>query len=222
MTTLLILGATGQVGQQLLRLSLSNDEVSRVLAPTRHALAAHPKLDNPIVDYEHLSADAPWWKADAILCALGTTMRIAGSQEAFYRVDHDYVMSAAKHAKAAGSRCFVLNSSMGAKLEAGSFYLRTKAETERDLAALGFTSLTIVRPSLLDGGQRPERRTGEALALILSRLLGRLIPRRLRPISTHKLALAMIQAALHATPGVTCIESEQLHECSAQSSGAVR
>jgi uncharacterized protein YbjT (DUF2867 family) len=210
MTTILILGATGLVGKQILALALENKNLSRIVAPTRQALANHPKLDNPIVNYAQLPADAPWWKADAVLCALGTTMRTAGSNEAFYRVDHDYVLDAARLAKAAGTPCFVLNSSTGSKLDAGSFYLRVKAETERDLAALNFTSFTSVRPSILDGGKRPEKRHGEALAIMLAKLLGPLIPKRLRPISTEKVARAMLNAGMSAHAGSTIIESEQL------------
>jgi uncharacterized protein YbjT (DUF2867 family) len=148
---------------------------------------------------------------DAVLCALGTTMRVAGSKEAFYRVDHDYVIDAAGLAKTAGTPCFVLNSSTGSKLDAGSFYLRVKAQTERDLAALNFASFTSVRPSFLDGGKRPEKRTAEAIAIIITKLLGPLIPKRLRPISTKKVALAMINAGLNGNAGRTFIESEQLH-----------
>ena len=213
MTRLIVLGASGLVGQQILVQALANDSISHIIAPTRRPLAdvqrRHAKLENPIIDFDQLPADALWWKADAILCALGTTMRQAGSQAAFYRVDHDYVVDAAKYAFAAGTTCFVLNSSMGAKLNASSFYLCVKAETERDLAGLGFISLTLVRPSLLDGGERPEKRWGESLAISFSKLLGPLVPKRLRPVTTSKVAATMISAALKATPGVTVIESEQ-------------
>lgn len=211
MTTILILGATGLVGQQILSLALENENISQIIAPTRHALAGHPKLSNPIVNYEQLPETATWWKVDAVLCALGTTMRTAGSNEAFYHVDHDYVINAARLAKSAGTPCFVLNSSTGSKLDAGSFYLRVKAETERDLTALKFTSFTSVRPSFLEGGKRPEKRGGEAFAIAVAKLLGPLIPKRLRPISTKKVAIAMLNAGLNYQPGVTIVESEQLH-----------
>lgn len=211
MTSILILGATGLVGQQLLTLALDDTRISQVIAPSRRALPAHPKLSNPIVDFEHLPLDASWWRADLVLCALGTTMRLAGSQAAFYRVDHDYVLDAARLAHQAGSSVFVLNSSTGAKLDASSFYLRVKAETERDLAALNFSSLTLVRPSLLDGGPRRQQRIGESIAIVLFKLLGPLLAKRLRPIATAKLAKAMLSAGLSAKPGTHVIESEQLH-----------
>ena len=211
MSKVLILGATGLVGQQILALALENEKIGQVIAPTRRALTSHPKLINPIINYEQLPETAPWWKVDVVLCALGTTMRMAGSNEAFYRVDHDYVINAASLAKAAGTPCFVLNSSTGSKLDAGSFYLRVKAETERDITALNFSSFTSVRPSFLDGGKRPEKRGGEAFAIAIAKLLGPLLPKRLRPISTNKVAIAMLNTGLKNQPGITIIESEQLH-----------
>ncbi len=209
MTTLLILGATGLVGQQLLQQALADHRVKHVTAPTRRTLSLkHPKLDNPMVDYEQLPLAAPWWRADVVLCALGTTMKLAGSEAAFYRVDHDYVLAAAKLAHAAGASCFVLNSSHGAKLGAWSYYLRVKAETERDLAALKFASLAIVRPSLLDGGPRPDNRLAETISIRIAGLLGPLIPKQLRPVSTAKVAAVMLDAGLLGTPGSTIIESD--------------
>ena len=220
MTRVLILGATGWVGQQLLDQALEHDQVSSVIAPTRKALSAHPKLNNPIVNYEQLPEQASWWACDVVLCALGSTLKQAGSRAAFYRVDHDYVLMAAKLAKANGCHCLVLNSSLGAKPDAGSFYLRVKGETEGDLIKLGLRSLTLVRPSLLDGDKRPEQRHAEAMSIALGKLLGPLIPKKFRPISTAKVARAMLNAGLvevnHVTSDSTrantiIIESDALH-----------
>ncbi|CAN5726139.1 hypothetical protein BH11PSE12_BH11PSE12_17610 [soil metagenome] len=210
MTTLLILGGTGVVGRQVLAQALANPAITHVVAPTRTALAAHPKLDNPLVDYARLPADAAWWQADAALCTIGTTMKLAGSQAAFSKVDHDYVLAAATLARAAGTMAFAYNSSLGAAPDASSFYLRVKATTEHDLAALGFTSLTIVRPSFLYGGKRADKRPGEAIALVITRLLGALIPKQYRPVSASHVAAAMLQGVISSKPGVSIIESAQL------------
>jgi uncharacterized protein YbjT (DUF2867 family) len=212
MTTLLILGATGLVGKQLLQQALANERITHIIAPTRRVLPEHLKLENPLVDFQNLPTQASWWHVDAAVCALGSTIAQAGSQEAFYKVDHDFVLAAAQLLHSAGTPCFVLNSSLGAKIDGGSFYLRVKGQTERDLAALNFTSLTIVRPSLLDGGKRPEKRYGEQAAIFFSRLLEPLIPRRLRPVSTALVAGAMLRAALVAPVGAAIIESDALHE----------
>ena len=92
MVNLLILGGTGLVGQQVIYQALGDASISRVIAPTRRPLAPHAKLINPIVDFKALPTDAAWWAADAVLCALGTTMRLAGSRARFREVDHDYVI----------------------------------------------------------------------------------------------------------------------------------
>ena len=163
MKTLLILGATGKVGQHILAQALAHPQVGQVIAPTRRLLAPNVKLLNPIVDCRALPA-APWWRADVCLCALGTTLRQAGSRQAFFEVDHDLVLAAARLAHQAGTPAFVLNSSLGASARAGNFYLQVKGKIEDDLTAIGFASLTIARPSLLDGGPRRRvtwQRTGE-------------------------------------------------------------
>jgi uncharacterized protein YbjT (DUF2867 family) len=207
--SVIILGATGQVGSQLLSLALSDQRIASVYAPTRHPLRAHPKLSNPIIDYGKLP-EADWWHADAVLCALGTTIKQAGTKAAFRKVDHDYVLAAAKRAKTAGCRIFVLNSSLGADASSGNFYLKVKGEIEQALSKLGIESLTFIRPSLLDGGPRPERRYGEEIGLWLGKRLMLLIPMRYRPVSTKTVAKAMLEAALRPKSGLNIVESEAL------------
>ncbi|MDG2570606.1 hypothetical protein P7L87_23895 [Vibrio parahaemolyticus] len=87
MTTLMLVGATGLVGGAVLRQALADARLTRVVAPTRRGLPPHPKLENPVVEFEHLPADATWWSVDGVICTLGSTIRKAGSQEAFRRVD---------------------------------------------------------------------------------------------------------------------------------------
>ncbi len=207
--SVIILGATGLVGSQLLSLALSDQRIASVIAPTRRPLRTHPKLSNPIINYDKLP-DADWWHADAILCALGTTIKQAGNKTAFRMVDHDYVLAAAKRSKAAGCRIFVLNSSLGADASSGNFYLKVKGEIEQALAKLGFESLTFIRPSLLNGGPRPERRYGEEIGLWLGKRLNALIPRRYRPVSTKNVAKAMLEKALRPKSGLNIVESDAL------------
>jgi uncharacterized protein YbjT (DUF2867 family) len=207
---LLILGASGQVGQELLRIGLEHPEIGRVVAPTRRPLPPHARLENPVVDFENLPENAPWWQADLALCALGTTLRQAGSRESFRRVDHDYVLGAASLARRAGTPVFGLVSSALADSASRLFYLRVKGETERDLAALGFASLVIARPSLLVGGPRAEGRPLEAFGLFLGKQLSTLLPRRYRAVTTRRVAEALLAAALDPVPGLRVIESERL------------
>ena len=210
MKTLLILGATGQVGQALLQLALQHPEISHVVAPTRRQLSPHAKLDNPLVDFEELPEDAAWWKSDLTLCALGTTLRQTKSKAGFYRVDHDYVLAAAKLARRAGTPAFGLISSLGADASSRVFYLKVKGETEQALGTLGFVALVIARPSLLIGGTRASTRPLEAFGLFLGKHLASLLPRHYRAVTTLQVAGALLEAGLHTPAGVHVIESEQL------------
>jgi uncharacterized protein YbjT (DUF2867 family) len=210
MKTALILGATGQDGQELLHLAMQHPEIPRVVAPSRRPLPSHVKLENPVVDFDKLPEDVPWWKADFAVCALGTTLRQAKSRAGFYLVDHEYVLAAAGLTHRAGTPTFCLVSSLGANHLSRVYYLRVKGETERDLTALGFASLTIARPSLLIGGPRASGRPVEALGLFIGKYLAALLPRRYRTVSTLQVAQALLAAALCAPAGVQVIESERL------------
>lgn len=205
---LLLLGATGAVGREVLAHALAEPRVGLVIAPTRRALASHERLHNPVTDFTPLDAAAPWWQADAVVCALGTTIKVAGSQAAFAAVDRDLVIETARLARQAGATRLALNSSLGASAQ-GNFYLCTKAQAEEGVRALGYPSLTIVRPSLI-AAERATVRPGEAAGLWVARALGPLIPRRYRPVPAARIAGALIDAALQGPPGEHVIESDQL------------
>ena len=209
MAILLLAGATGLVGSAVLRLALADSRVGRVIAPTRRALQPHSRLENPIGDYGTFSGDEPWWRVDAVVCALGTTIKQAGSQDSFRKVDHDYPLLVAKHALMNGARSYALKSSIGADPGSGTFYLRTKGEVERDLEECGFPSLTIVRPSVIDG-QREDFRFGEKLAIIALKAFRPLVPRRYREVPAGRIAMALLESALAAVPGRHVLESEEL------------
>src|SRR4051794_3343478 len=93
---LLLVGGSGAVGEQVLRLALTDQRIGQVIAPTRRPLPPHPKLDNPVVDFAHLPAAAPWWQVHAVICTLGTTIKTAGSQQAFAAIDRDLPVLAAR------------------------------------------------------------------------------------------------------------------------------
>lgn len=210
MTRLMLVGATGLVGQSVLRQALADPRVSELVAPTRKPLPAHARLHNPVVDFEKLPADAEWWAVDAVICTLGTTIRAAGSQAAFRKVDHDYPLAVAKLALKHGAATYALTSASGANPTSRIFYSRTKGELERDLATLGYASLVFVRPGLL-GGERTERRTGERLGAHVLDVIGPLLPRRYRVVPAESVAHALLRHALEPRPGLHVIESESLH-----------
>jgi len=190
-----VAGASGLVGTRLLRYLLADSGCGRVVALGRRPLPVlHPKLEARLVDFAALPALA----ADAAFCCLGTTMRAAGSREAFRRVDHDHVVAFAAAARAGNASRFLLVSSVGADAGARNFYLRVKGEAEQAVAALGFAGLDILRPGLMLG-PRPERRPTEALAQRLLPLVNPLLPSRYRAIDHDVVARAMA-AALHLPP----------------------
>ncbi|MFC1456542.1 MULTISPECIES: Rossmann-fold NAD(P)-binding domain-containing protein [Microvirga] len=187
----------------------SDARVARIVAPTRHELLPHPKLENPLVDFEHLPALAPWWAVDSVIYTLGTTMRKAGSQEAFRRVDHDYPLAVAQLARQHGARAFALNSVTVADPRSRFFYNRVKGEVEETIRQVGFPSLTIVRPALI-GGDRNEFRPAEFVAMRLLRLADPLLPHRYRVVPHDRVAGALLEAVITAATGEHVVASDTI------------
>lgn len=206
---LVLIGATGLVGSHVLQQALSDPRITHVTAPSRRELPLHPKLSAPIVDFDRLPHDASWWRADALLCTLGTTMKKAGSRDAFRRVDHTIPLAAARLAHANGTAALVSCSAIGADAASRFFYNRVKGELERDLAAIGFASLTLVRPGII-AGERDERRIAELWSLRALHALSPLLPRAWRPSPASAIAAAMLEGAMAARPGVRIVDSAAL------------
>lgn len=202
----LVAGSNGLVGSKLLPLLLSAPEYSRVHALTRRALPTdNPRLANRVVKFDApLDAQLKGLTCNDAFCCLGTTMRDAGSQEAFYAVDHDLVLKFASFALHAGVDRFVIVSSVGADPAAKNFYLRVKGETEKDLERLRFRALDIFQPSMLLGARR-EFRVLELLAQPAMRLVSPLLlgkAARFRAIDAAALAAGMLGAARSLRRGV--------------------
>lgn len=209
---LLLVGATGAVGQAVLRQALGEKRIAQIVAPTRRPLggelAGQAKLLNPVIDFARLPEESAWWKVDAVVCTLGTTIKVAGSPAAFAAIDRDLPIAVARLAREAGATRFALNSSLGASAR-GSFYLRTKAEVERGIIDLEFASTTIVRPALIDT-ERGEARPGEQIGLLFAHVLRPLIPRRYRAVSPQAIAAALLRGVVEGQPGVKIVESDVL------------
>jgi uncharacterized protein YbjT (DUF2867 family) len=209
MIDLLLVGATGLVGQAVLRQALADSRVTKVVAVTRNPLPPQPRLENPLVDFDALPGEASWWKVNAGICTLGTTMRQAGSHGAFRKVDVDYPLAVARLLRQHGAQSFAFNSSIGANPKSRAFYMRVKGEVEQRLIACGFPSLTLVRPSGILG-PRKAHRAWEARTIRVFHSLRPLLPRHYRVVSADKIAKALLEAAIAAPAGVQIVESERL------------
>jgi len=155
----LVAGGSGLVGGRLLPLLLGGGAYTRVYALSRRALPwDHPRLANRIVRFDApLEPQLKGLACHDAFCCLGTTMRDAGSEQAFRAIDHDLVLEFARLALAAGAERFVVVSSVGARRDARNYYLRVKGEVERSLETLGFRALDIMQPSMLLGARRELR-----------------------------------------------------------------
>lgn len=214
--SVLVAGATGLVGRELL--AAWQQATPR---PTIHALArrmpaaAGADANWLLVDYAALPPLPP---AQAACCALGTTIKTAGSQAAFRAVDFDAVLAFARAAHAAGVRRFAVVSALGADAQSRVFYNRVKGEMEQALATLGFDQLVIARPSLLAGDRAAlgqPARAGERLALAATAPLRRLIPKAWRPIAAGSVARALVRTLQQRERGVRVLGSGELQELGA-------
>ncbi len=209
--TALVAGATGLVGRELLRLLLADARYAQVLTVGRRPVAgiASPKLRHLGID---LAAPQGLPRCDDVFIALGTTIKVAGSQPAFAAVDLHGVVNVARAALAQGAQRVAVVSALGADARSRVFYSRTKGEMEVAVAALGYRRVVFARPSFL-GGERTERRPGEGLGIALTNALGPLVPKRYRVVSAAAVAQALV-TALWQEPasgaGVQVLESDEL------------
>lgn len=206
-----VVGATGLVGRECVELLIARDDVAQVTTLTRRSLPLQSQqrrvtLRNVVVDFDKLDKAGNAFEATHVFCALGTTIKQAGSPSQFRAVDYGYALRVAELSLAAGVRHFLLVSSVGADSASRGFYLQVKGDLEAAVLALGFRSVTIVRPSLLLG-DRAEFRFGEELAASLSWTF----PRRYRPVHVRDVARVLVDAAVDDQPGVRIIENTAIH-----------
>jgi uncharacterized protein YbjT (DUF2867 family) len=206
--TALIAGASGLVGGECLQRLLASEAYAKVTVVTRHALgpaAQHPKLREIVIDFAQLDRIKTELRADHVFCALGTTIRKAGSQAKFRQVDFEYPRHLAQLTLARGARHFSLVSALGASSKSGVFYSRVKGELEDALRAMHWPSLCILRPSVI-AGDRKESRPLERL----SEMVLRFGPVTYRPVAASKIAAAMVATAQRESAGVTILESREI------------
>lgn len=210
----LVAGATGLVGQEILAGLLTDKRYSAVhCVGRRPVVVKSPKLVNHVVDFKTLSTLAGIDHIDDAYIALGTTIKVAGSQSSFRAVDFDAVVAVARMAKASGATKLGAISAMGADAGSVVFYNRVKGEMEAALMQLGFKSLVIARPSMLDGNRdalAQPTRAGEKLGLIAMKLFQPLIPANYWAITAKQVAQALLKAVDQAEEGTRILLSGQL------------
>ncbi len=230
----LIVGASGLVGEQLLTLLLASPRYSKVIALVRQPLPLkHQKLEQRLIDFENLTQQLPCLhsvnntklnrrldtsesrnenkltRVDHVYCTLGTTIKKAGSKQAFYQVDHDYPLTIAEYFYQQGASLFAMVSAIGANKNASVFYNQVKGKVEASLTAIGYQHLGIFRPSML-AGNRKEYRLAEHLGTVLMKTFAFLIPKKYQVIAAIKVANAMMAFADKPTDGTSIIQSDQL------------
>jgi uncharacterized protein YbjT (DUF2867 family) len=208
----LLAGATGLVGGECLARLAADETVFGVTALVRRAPAGSSRYGRKVgfsqVDFDRLDEHRALFSVDQVICALGTTIRQAGSREAFRRVDFDYPLTIARLALEGGAKHFLLVSSLGADPKSRVFYSRVKGELEQAVLAMGYPAVTIVRPSLLLG-DRQEFRLGEEIA----KRFAWATPRKYRPVAARDVAATLIDAAREDRPGRRFIESAEIGNC---------
>ncbi|SFF04714.1 Uncharacterized conserved protein YbjT, contains NAD(P)-binding and DUF2867 domains [Paenibacillus algorifonticola] len=208
-----VAGATGLIGKELVQLLLNDPAYTSITSLVRRRTdIVHPKLMEQVIDFDQLQqVDVQLDGAD-VFCTLGTTIKKAGSQEAFRKVDYQYPLSLGQLASRQGAKQLLLVSAIGANPSSRAFYTRVKGEVEEALRSLELPALHIFRPSLLLG-KREEFRFGERIAASLSGLLSPLFSGALRkyaPVQASSVAKAMIFAAKSNQAGNHIHENEQL------------
>jgi uncharacterized protein YbjT (DUF2867 family) len=212
MRTAMVIGATGLVGGHLTEQLCADSTYDKVVVLSRRKLEQqHPKIEVRVIDFD--KPDPAMVKADDVFCAIGTTLKKAGSKENQYRIDCEYPAKLAALAKQNGTETFVLVSSIGADAASGNFYLRTKGELEEKLKQTGFKRLIILRPSFILG-DRKEFRAGEKIGILLAKALKSLMVgklRKYRGVQATAIAAKMIAAAKQTgSAGTVVISSEEI------------
>jgi uncharacterized protein YbjT (DUF2867 family) len=210
---IVIAGGSGLVGKQAAE-NLAHAGFAVHLVSRRSSLSLAPDIEEHVAPTDDWPAIVARLKPDVAISGLGTTIRTAGSRDAFRAVDHDLVLAFAQASHAAGARHFITISSVGAMPASSSFYLRTKAEMEQGLRNIGFQRLDIMRPSLLTGGQRNDRRPGEALGILLSPFVDILMfgpMQKFASTPSGKVAKAIASLAKPGDDGVFIHENESIN-----------
>jgi uncharacterized protein YbjT (DUF2867 family) len=210
----LVVGSTGLIGGAFLNLIRKDPSAGKILALTRREI---PEIKNvthiqqEIIDFDRLDAFGHLFSARAMVCALGTTIKKAGSKEQFRQVDYQLPMDLAGYTVKNGCEKLILISAVGADANSSLFYNKVKGELERDIQLLFFKSTHIIRPSLLMGN-REEFRLGEEIGKRLIQPFSFLIPDKFKPVHVDVIARKIRSLLKDDTPGTKIYEGRRIYE----------
>jgi uncharacterized protein YbjT (DUF2867 family) len=214
MKTAIIAGASGLIGSQLLNNLLENNQYDKIIALLRKEIPFHsPKLLQVIVDYNNLESINDYLKCDDVFCCLGTTIKKAGSQDEFYKVDFQYCLNLAIETHKNGASNFYLVTALGANANSKVFYNSVKGKLENAIQNIGFNSYYIFRPSILLGN-RNEFRLGEKIMQMIMKPFSKLMfgsMKKYAAIESKQVAKAMYCLAVsNNKTGKQIITNEQM------------
>jgi len=206
----LVLGASGLIGSEVLSLCLGSGHYDRVIAPVRRPLnIIHEKLSEMVIDF-----DMPPWETlfpvDHVYCCLGTTIKKAGSQENFRKVDHDYPLAFGGAAKKWNASVFGVVTAAGSNAHSKIFYNKVKGELEDNLKSLNLNTTLVFQPSLLLG-DREEFRMGEKIGSGIAKLTGWITPLSYRAITGKSVAQSMVKETNDSKIGFHIISNKSMH-----------
>lgn len=209
-----VLGGTGLIGHELLKLLIADKTFTQIhLIGRKDSILTSSKIRFHQINMDELPSHASLFEADVVFCCLGTTMKTAGSKEAFYKVDYEMIVNAAKNSSQKSGQ-FIMVSSLGANKNSSNFYLKTKGQTETTVLEQRIPSISILRPSILFG-DRKENRTGEKIGITVMKMAAPLLIgglKKYRGNQASHVALAMVKLSKENKIGAHIYESTELEK----------
>ncbi len=209
---ILVAGSTGLIGSTFIKKALKKYSYNKIIALTRKeipSLADNSNIHQLLIDFQNINKIKSQIRAKSVICALGTTIKKAGSQQKFREIDYQYTLDIARYAAQNQCSKCILISAVGANPDSRFFYNRVKGELERDLQTLSFREIHILRPSLLLGN-RKEFRLGEKIGSLILPKIDFLIPELYKPIHAEKISEKIISILQNSKQGTHIYEGKKL------------
>ncbi len=210
--SVLLLGATGLIGGHCLKILCDCDYYDRVVVLTRRALPdspEHSKVSSHIIDFDKPETYISLVNTDHVICAMGATMKKAGSKKNFFKADHDYPLAFAKIALQNGAEHLLMVTACLSSPKSPFFLTRVKGQLEAAVNGLEYRTVSILRPSLLLG-KRDEFRLGEEMAKSMEKIISFFLPEKYKPIQGRAVAGALVNIAVKNLSGRHIYESDEI------------